>query len=105
MKLKTSKVMAEMLNKEIKKMGLDYNITQIRLTPQQFEYYVNIDSYNNENDYNYITNKFNVIQIEYPLNYYACNKYITTNDLIKIYDKSNKTFNGFLQEFKNYVEI
>ena len=105
MKLKTSKIMAKMLNEKIKDFGLDYKITQKQITLEQFRLYVDFDIWEHENDYNSSNQKFNVLEIEYPLDYYACNKYLTTNDLIKIYKDSNKTFNGFLDSFKNYVEI
>ena len=105
MKLKTSKVMAKMLNEKIKDFGLDYKITQKQITLEQFKLYVDFDFWEHENDYNSSNQKFNVLEIEYPLDYYACNRYLTTNDLIKIYKDSNKTFNGFLDSFKNYVEI
>ena len=97
--------MAKMLNEKIKDFGLDYKITQKQITLEQFKLYVDFDFWEHENDYNSSNQKFNVLEIEYPLDYYACNRYLTTNDLIKIYKDSNKTFNGFLDSFKNYVEI
>lgn len=51
-------------------------------------------------------NIYGVIVVEYPYNYYACNKYITTNDLIKIWKNTNdKTINGLAKAFCEFVEI
>lgn len=105
MKLKTSKVMANLLNEKMKEKGLKYNITQMKLTEKQFSFYVDIDSYLHTQDFDYKTEKFNVIAVEYPLGYFANTKFLTTKDLTKIYNTSDKTFNGFLDSFKDYVEI
>lgn len=101
MKVKTTKTMAKTLQQYFK----DYKITQEKLTERQFIFNVSIDAYNHENDFDYITNKYNVLKVTYPNNYYACNRYLTTNDLIRAYDNSDKTFNGFIKAIKQEIEI
>lgn len=100
MKIKTSKVLAKLLNDNIK----EFNIYQQKLTPQQFGWYVDcINSH--DNDYDYKTDKYSVLYITYPANWYANTKYITTDDLYQIFKKSNKTLNGFIDTFKEEYMI
>lgn len=101
MKVKATKTMARVLSQNIK----DYKISLIKLDEGQFARYVDIDAFNHEVDFDHKNQKYNVIVVEYPLNYYATVKYITTKDLSKLFNKSDKTLNGFIQAFKNYVEI
>ena len=101
MKIKATKTLASVLNKNIK----EYQINLVKLNDKQFSYYVDIDIYNHDIDYDYTTNKFNVIEIIYPFEYYANNRYITTKELTKIFNKSDKTLNGFIDAFKSYVEV
>ena len=101
MKLKCTKVMAKLLNEKIK----DYEITLEKMTERQFAFLVDLDSFNHEIDFDCATNKFNVLCVNYPQDYYANNRYITTKELIKIYNQSNKTLDGFIQSFFEYVEI
>lgn len=101
MKLKCTKTLANELNKNIK----DYEISLIKLSENEFTWYVDIDKYKHEIDFDYKTNKYNVLCVYYPNNYYACNKYITTNELSEIFNKCDKTLNGFIKAFFEYVEI
>ena len=100
MVVKVTKKMASVLAKEFK----DYEIEYQEMTEQAYRYCVDFDSFNHENDYNFLTNKFKVITVEYPADYYACNKYLTTNDLLKCFKKSDKTYNGFIAEVKDEIE-
>ena len=101
MKLKVTKTLANTLNKATKYC----TITTTKLTPQQYSILVDIYPFNHDNDYDIITNTYKVMVIEYPPHYYANNQYITTNDLVKIYKMSDKTLNGFIKAFNNYIEI
>lgn len=106
MKIKATKVLTNELNKNKKNQFKDYRINLIKLSEQQFEHYVDINGYYEHSvDYNYKTSKFNVIEVCYPYDYYACNKYLTTKDLHKIYKQSDKTYNGFMQTFFECVEV
>lgn len=102
MKLKATKTLAKELNKRIEK----YNIYGERLTERQFTFMVDSNYFNHEGDFDYTTNTFGVIVVEYPSNYYACNKYITTRDLVKIWNNTqDKTLDGLAKAFFEYVEI
>lgn len=100
MVVKVTKKMASVLAKEFK----DYEIEYQEMTEQAYSYCVDIYSFNHDNDYNFITNKFKVIKVVYPSSYYALPKYLTTNDLLRLFLKSDKTYNGFIAEIKNEIE-
>lgn len=102
MKLKATKTLANELNKMIDK----YNIYGVRMHERDFSLRVDLDIYKHGRDFDHKTNTFGVIVVEYPNNYYACNKYITTNDLVKIWKNTNdKTINGLAKAFCEFVEI
>lgn len=101
MLVKATKKLAKILNDNIK----DYTITLETLTEKQYSFYVDIDTFYHTNDYNIKTNKFNVIVIQYPNEFYAVNRYITTNDLNRIFNACNKTLEDFILKFKNEIEI
>lgn len=101
MKVKVSKTMAKMLNDKIK----EYTITFASMSEHNYKMSVDIDIFNHDIDYDWINNRYNVIMIEYPCEYYACNNYLTTKDLTKAFDKSDKTLDGFIQAVKNMIEV
>lgn len=100
MVVKVTKKMASVLAKEFK----DYEIEYQEMTEQVYSYCVDIDSFKHENDYDFITNKFKVIKIIYPADYYALPSYLTTNDLLKCFEKSDKTYNSFIEKVKDEIE-
>lgn len=102
MKLKATKTLANELNKMID----NCNIYGVRMREREYALRVDFDTYKHDNDFDCKTNTFGVIVVEYPSNYYACNKYITTNDLVKIWKNTNdKTINGLAKAFCEFVEI
>lgn len=58
-----------------------------------------------KNVFIYLNKKNNAILVDYPPKYYAYPKYITTNDLVRVFRRSDKTIDGFIREFKEYIEI
>jgi hypothetical protein len=101
MKLKATNTLAKFLNENIK--GVE--IKKIELTQNNYRAYVDFDIFDHENDYNINNNTFNVLVVNYPSNYYAMPTYLTTNDLIKLYNKSNKTTQDLIEKIKEYIEI
>ena len=99
-KLKCTKALATLLNKNTPN---DYYITLEKLTPNQYALCVDTDIYNHDNDFNATTNTFNVLKVNYQHDYYALPRYITTNDLRKIY--FNAPYSNFFREFEKYIEI
>lgn len=107
MQIKTTQKFAKTMQTQLKKIDKfkNYKITLEKLTQNQFEYYVDCYSLHGFEDYDFTTGKFKVIKIVYPLDYYACDKYLTTSDLIQIYNKSDKTFEGYIKAFCDFVEV
>lgn len=107
MKIKTTKTLAKFLSEKLKEHETtkNYTLTHEQLTQNNFSWLVDMDYYKHTTDYNYNNNTFNVFKISYPYDYYACDKYITTKDLNRIFDKCDKTANGFVNDFIEYIEI
>ena len=107
MKVKVSKVMLNEMIKWFKgkKEFNGYGFWYCEMTPEQYEYCVDYRGvWENEIDYDYAKNKVKVLAISYPEDYYACDKYLTTKDLLKCFRNSDKTLNGFMQEIANEIE-
>ena len=100
MVVKVSKKMAKQLQKEFKEYKIEYQ----EMTEQVYSYCVDINSFNHDNDYDFITNKFKVLKVIYPSSFYALPKYLTTNDLLRLFLKSNKTYKSFIAKVKNEIE-
>ena len=102
MLVKATKTMAKELQKILPN---GYELKCVNLTESQFRWYVDIDSYLHEQDYNINTGKFNVLQLCYPNEFFANVRYITTKELSAIFRKSSKTWDSFTKEFLATVEI
>lgn len=107
MKLTTTRALASAINNEINKDAKfkGYKISRIEMNENAFCLYVDSNIFNHEIDYNINNGKFNVFRISYPLDFYACDRYLTTKDLNEIFNNSDKTFDGFVACLKNYIEI
>lgn len=104
MQVKVSKVMAKFLNENLLK-SKGYKAVFQEFTPDQYSLYVSYNIMDNENDYNYNSGKMKSIKIVYPDDYYAVPRFLTTNDLVKIFKNSDKTVSGFLVQLWNEIEI
>ena len=105
MKIKTSKAFAKELQAQLKKASLRYTVEQVKMRPQHFRLFVDVNDFIHDNDYNFNDDCFTVLKVTYPTEYYACPQYLTTNDLIKVFRKSDKTFNGFFNDLVQAIEI
>lgn len=88
MKIASTKTMTTLLNKIAKEMGkTDMHFRYITVSPEVYQRYIDMDIYDAEDngDYNWETRKLRAIEVEYPDEYYACNKYLTTKDIKRIY--------------------
>ena len=103
MTITASKTMAKVLQNYFKKYN--YKITHQKLTPRGFAWQVDLDTWKHDADFDYIHNIYKVIRVDYPPEDYACPCYLTTYDLTKCFDKSDKTLDGFLQQVKNEIGI
>lgn len=101
MKVKATKIMAKTLQEQFK----DYKITLEKYNERVYGTLVDYNTFDHEEDYDYNTSKFNVIKITYPDDYYACSRYLTTRTLTRLFDSSNGTFESFIQQIKNEIEV
>lgn len=93
MKIASTTTMAKLLNRVAKEMSKDsgMHFRYITITPEAYRRYVDMDLWDAEDygDYNADTGKLRVIEVEYPSEFYACNNYLTSKELNKIF-KNNR---------------
>lgn len=100
--IKATRAMAKEIAKRIKS---GYSVSFERFTYDEYTRFVSIYPEREMDDYNASTGKFSAIKILYPDEYYACPLFLTTNDLITIYNNSDKTFNDFFRTLNDEIEI
>ena len=100
MRLDTTKTFANFLQKEMRKRGLKYDISLEKLTDNQYSRYVDIMGRTDAYDYN--TGLYSVLKVVYPCDYYACDKYITREELYKLW---NGNLENFLTRVRDCIEI
>ena len=107
MKIKCTLTFAKTMQKEFDKneKTKDYKIELLKLTDEQYSYWVDFDGKSMDFDYNWGTGIWQVLKIIYPQEYYAIPQYLTTRDLHKIYKDSDKTYSGFVNALIDYIEI
>lgn len=93
MKVRVSKVMAKVLAKAIQ----EYKIIWEDMTPRDYDVYVG-------GLCGYFDN-YRAIKVIYPDSYYACPRYITTNDLVKAFKSSDGTLDSFIEQIRDMIEI
>lgn len=103
MRVKATNVMAKFLSEKLKDMG--YEIYFTKMSERAYRLSVDIDYFEHDEDFDYKNEKYGVIVVEYPPEYYACNEYLTTKDLVKLFRDSDKTVDGFIANVKNEIEI
>lgn len=97
-----TKKMADAIDKRVRKMG--YRAVVETMTPNEFSIKVG-NVFRHDDDYNVASGMMQVIKIVYPDNYYAVPRYLTTMELRNVYRNSNGTYEGFMEELAELVEI
>lgn len=92
MKVKVTKVMASLLNKEIPtySFGVEEHTT---------------GWWSDSIDYNPKTGRTKFLVVHYPASYYALPKSFSTSDLAQCFRRSDHTLEGFIKQVKDMVEI
>ena len=106
MNIQATKTMAQAINKALKAKGWKgYRVEQIMLTSQAYAWNVG-DIYDAEDygDYCDLNNKYRALRVIYPAEYYACDKYLTTQDLNRIFEKGD-TLEAFMAKVLDEIEI
>lgn len=101
--VKVSKLMTSAIRKAIKPYG--YSVSLEKVASAIYQQHIDYDLFAHEKDYEASSNSFRVIKVVYPENLYAMNRYITSNDLISIYNKSDKSYDGFMTEVVKAIEV
>lgn len=101
--VKVSKLMTSAIRKAVKPYG--YSISLEKVASAIYQQCVDFDLFAHEKDYDISSNSFRVIKVVYPENMYAMNRYITSNDLVSIYNKSDKSYDGFMSEVIKEIEV
>ena len=82
MKIITSKIMANALNKKAKELNKPHKFTYCECGYIEYRQLINIFGYGNISGHDITkNNKVKYICVSYPDNYYAMNQYILFNDL------------------------
>lgn len=105
MNIQATQVMAKAINKAFKAKGWGYQAKQVMLTDREYSLYVG-DVYDAEDygDYSDQENKYRAIRIIYPADYYACDRYLTTKDLNRLFSKGD-TLEDYIAKVLEEVEI
>ena len=105
MKITTSKTFTKYLNQEAKKRNIPYRFYHEKMSERSFAWYVSMTPENHMIDFDYNEDVFKTIRVEYPADYYACDRYLTTKDLNRCFSRSDKTADSFMDELFEEIEI
>lgn len=103
MKVKVTKTMTKFLQQQLKSEKL--LITHEKLNQNYYRVYVDYNLIDHIDDYNYDTQLFSVIRINYPAECYALCRYLTTRDLNRIFIRSDRSAAGFIAAVKDEILI
>lgn len=109
MKIKATKTMCKALLKAAK--NADYtSIKDIILDaakPDFYERYIDADPFNalDYGDFDASTGLIKFITVIYKDECYSVNRYFTTHDLIKEFNHSDHTYDGFMNQVLSLIEI
>lgn len=97
--------MATTINDFLKKNGEKIEVSYEKMSEHNFAALVDSDTWRHDIDYLPTADEMRVIKVCYPSEYYAMSQYLTTKRLTAIFEKSDKTLNGFLSEVLDEVRI
>ena len=107
MNIATTKTLAREMNK--RRPECVEMISREQFTECDYYLSVGLNS-STDSDYDYNTGRYNVIEIVYKAGCYAMPRYLTTEDLIKIFRRAARnskavTLEQFAEEFNAEIEI
>lgn len=82
MYIQVSKVFAKFINDTAKLRGFAARAEVVEVSENFYKWNVDIFGPKSERDYNWQTGKYKVIAVEYPGEYYAPIRYLSTDELI-----------------------
>lgn len=104
MKVQVSKVMAREINKNIPEKSTVESVYYSELTPAAFDIYAG-RALDNFRDYIPGKEKMKVLVVTYTPDCYAPARYITTNQLNRIFSRCNGSYYSFMIEFFSESEV
>lgn len=105
MKVAATSTMTREINKYLTEHGEKMRAVYLTITPRDYEINVDYDLLRNEIDYLPASGKMRVISIIYPPEFYAMPRHLTTIDIVKIFKRTDKTFNGLMQGIADEIAI
>lgn len=105
MKVLATKTMTREINKALHANGEKMRAEYVTMSRRAFSFYVDSDIWENERDYMPDTDEMRAIKILYPHEYYAMPQYLTSAELVRIFQKSDKTFDGFMDAVIESIQI
>lgn len=104
MLVKATKAMTDLLRKNLNLECIEM-IKLCKFSESEFSRLVDYNSYNHICDYSLTTGKFSVIKIIYKSENYANSTYLTTKDLLRCFNRSDKSIDSFINAVANVVAI
>jgi hypothetical protein len=104
MLVKATKAMTDLLRKNLNLECIEM-IKLCKFSESEFSRLVDYNSYNRICDYSLTTGKFSVIKIIYKSENYANPAYLTTKDLLRCFNRSDKSIDSFINAIADAVAI
>lgn len=105
MKVQATKSMTRAINDYLKSKGEKMVAVYETMSREAYKIKVDFGIWSNENDYLPASGEMRAIKIVYPSEYYAMPQYLTSAALVKIFRKTDKTFNGFMSAVLDEISI
>jgi len=78
MNIQVSKRFADFINQSVS----NASARVVKIPERAYCFFTGQDAFEGEADYDYATGQFKAIQVSYPSNYFACDRYLTTRELV-----------------------
>lgn len=107
MKLKVTQKMTNELNKSFKTIDKvsKYKLVYEKMSDQAYKLNVDMYARSMDADYDVLKGKWCTIKVLYPDEYYAMPTYLTTSLLESLFRKSDGTWQRFVKEVADYIEV
>jgi hypothetical protein len=105
MVIKVSKVFAKFINATAKELGFKCKASVITIPAHGYTFITGVDLWDGECDYAG-NGMYKVIYVEYPYEYYACARHLTTYELVREFrQRGVKTVEELKEMLRDMLEI
>lgn len=105
MKVQATKSMTRAINDYLKSKGEKIVAVYETMSREAYKIKVDFGIWGNESDYLPASGEMRAIKIVYPSECCAMPQYLTSRELVKIFRKSDETFDGFMDGVLNAISI